>query len=130
MHARKSSQAAQAIVRATVVQASTIRRRSWWRRRQAPKGKMSYSKYHASAIDVPRPEVDRLAALAGKYRVYLVMGVMKEKDTLSNVRSSSSILKGSTSGNTGNSCPQPWNASSGVSEMGRLFPSTTLRSGT
>ncbi|KAH9659177.1 Bifunctional nitrilase/nitrile hydratase NIT4 [Citrus sinensis] len=38
------------------------------------KGKEDFRKYHASAIDVPGPEVDRLAAMAGKYKVYLVMG--------------------------------------------------------
>ncbi|CAN4120189.1 unnamed protein product [Withania somnifera] len=41
------------------------------------KGKQEYLKYHASAIDVPGPDVDRLAAMAGKYKVYLVMGVIE-----------------------------------------------------
>ncbi|XP_057534269.1 bifunctional nitrilase/nitrile hydratase NIT4A isoform X1 [Amaranthus tricolor] len=41
------------------------------------KGKEEFKKYHASAIDVPGPEVDRLAAMAGKYKVYLVMGVIE-----------------------------------------------------
>ncbi|KAM7275413.1 hypothetical protein ACFE04_017279 [Oxalis oulophora] len=41
------------------------------------KGKEDFRKYHASAIDVPGPEVDRLAAMAGKYKVYLVMGVVE-----------------------------------------------------
>ncbi|KAK9280714.1 hypothetical protein L1049_014412 [Liquidambar formosana] len=41
------------------------------------KGKESFRRYHASAIDVPGPEVDRLAALAGKYKIYLVMGVIE-----------------------------------------------------
>ncbi|KAK7853344.1 bifunctional nitrilase/nitrile hydratase nit4a [Quercus suber] len=41
------------------------------------KGKEDFRKYHASAIDVPGPEVDRLAAIAGKYKVYLVMGVIE-----------------------------------------------------
>ncbi|KAL3718358.1 hypothetical protein ACJRO7_003487 [Eucalyptus globulus] len=41
------------------------------------KGKESFRKYHASAIDVPGPEVERLAALAGKFKVYLVMGVIE-----------------------------------------------------
>ncbi|XP_030522247.1 bifunctional nitrilase/nitrile hydratase NIT4B-like [Rhodamnia argentea] len=44
---------------------------------RSPKGKESFRKYHASAIDVPGPEVERLAALAGKYKVYLVMGVIE-----------------------------------------------------
>ncbi|WCJ41879.1 nitrilase 4 [Euphorbia peplus] len=41
------------------------------------KGREEFRKYHASAIDVPGPEVDRLAAMAGKYKVYLVMGVIE-----------------------------------------------------
>ncbi|CDP06876.1 unnamed protein product [Coffea canephora] len=41
------------------------------------KGKEDFRKYHAAAIDVPGPEVDRLAAMAGKYKVYLVMGVIE-----------------------------------------------------
>ncbi|CAI9277645.1 unnamed protein product [Lactuca saligna] len=43
------------------------------------KGKEDFRKYHASAINVPGPEVDRLGAMAGKYKVFLVMGVI-EKD--------------------------------------------------
>ncbi|KAF2307682.1 hypothetical protein GH714_030792 [Hevea brasiliensis] len=38
-------------------------------------------KYSASAIDVPGPEVDGLAKIAGKYKVHLVMGVV-ERDGL------------------------------------------------
>ncbi|XP_021624144.1 bifunctional nitrilase/nitrile hydratase NIT4B [Manihot esculenta] len=34
-------------------------------------------KYYASAIDVPGPEVDRLAKIAGKYKVHIVMGVVE-----------------------------------------------------
>ncbi|EXB91244.1 Bifunctional nitrilase/nitrile hydratase NIT4A [Morus notabilis] len=41
------------------------------------KGKEEFRRYHASAIDVPGPEVERLAAMAGKYKVYLVMGVIE-----------------------------------------------------
>ncbi|XP_021892521.1 bifunctional nitrilase/nitrile hydratase NIT4B-like [Carica papaya] len=33
--------------------------------------------YHASAIDVPGPEVDRLAKIAGRNKVQLVMGVVE-----------------------------------------------------
>ncbi|KAI5666832.1 hypothetical protein M9H77_16685 [Catharanthus roseus] len=44
---------------------------------RTPKGKEDFRKYHAAAIDVPGPEVDRLAAMAGKYKVYLVMGVIE-----------------------------------------------------
>ncbi|KAF4373976.1 hypothetical protein F8388_007882 [Cannabis sativa] len=40
---------------------------------RTPKGKEEFRKYHSSAIDVPGPDVDRLAAMAGKYKVYLVM---------------------------------------------------------
>ncbi|XP_024996843.1 bifunctional nitrilase/nitrile hydratase NIT4A [Cynara cardunculus var. scolymus] len=41
------------------------------------KGKEDFRKYHAAAINVPGPEVDRLAAMAGKYKVFLVMGVIE-----------------------------------------------------
>ncbi|KAK2991149.1 hypothetical protein RJ640_021184 [Escallonia rubra] len=41
------------------------------------KGKEEFRKYHAAAIDVPGPEVVRLAAMAGKYKVHLVMGVIE-----------------------------------------------------
>ncbi|KAJ8750338.1 hypothetical protein K2173_014253 [Erythroxylum novogranatense] len=41
------------------------------------KGREEFRKYHTAAIDVPGPEVDRLAAMAGKYKVYLVMGVIE-----------------------------------------------------
>ncbi|XP_066322165.1 bifunctional nitrilase/nitrile hydratase NIT4-like [Miscanthus floridulus] len=41
------------------------------------KGKEDFRKYHAAAIEVPGPEVSRLASLAGKYKVFLVMGVVE-----------------------------------------------------
>ncbi|PWA95325.1 bifunctional nitrilase/nitrile hydratase NIT4B [Artemisia annua] len=41
------------------------------------KGKEDFRKYHVAAINVPGPEVDRLAAMAGKYKAYLVMGVIE-----------------------------------------------------
>ncbi|XP_058729692.1 bifunctional nitrilase/nitrile hydratase NIT4A-like [Vicia villosa] len=41
------------------------------------KGSEDFRKYHASAIDVPGPEVDRLAAMAGKYKVHLVVGAIE-----------------------------------------------------
>ncbi|KAK9059063.1 hypothetical protein SSX86_021682 [Deinandra increscens subsp. villosa] len=41
------------------------------------KGKEDFRKYHAAAVNVPGPEVDRLAAMAGKYKVFLVMGVIE-----------------------------------------------------
>ncbi|KAJ9188637.1 hypothetical protein P3X46_000014 [Hevea brasiliensis] len=44
---------------------------------RTPKGREEFRKYHASAINVPGPEVDRLAAMAGKYKLYLVMGVIE-----------------------------------------------------
>ncbi|XP_011088937.1 bifunctional nitrilase/nitrile hydratase NIT4A [Sesamum indicum] len=44
---------------------------------RSAKGREEFRKYHASAIDVPGPEVDRLAAMAGKYKVYLVIGVIE-----------------------------------------------------
>lgn len=43
------------------------------------KGREEFRRYHASAIDVPGPEVVRLAAMAGKYKVYLVMGVIERE---------------------------------------------------
>lgn len=44
---------------------------------RAAKGKEDFRKYHAAAIDVPGPEVDRLSSMAGKYKVFLVMGVIE-----------------------------------------------------
>ena len=44
---------------------------------RSAKGKEDFRKYHAAAIDVPGPEVSRLAALAGKYNVFLVIGVVE-----------------------------------------------------
>ncbi|KAL5213401.1 hypothetical protein ABZP36_024248 [Zizania latifolia] len=44
---------------------------------RSAKGNEDFRKYHAAAIDVPGPEVTRLAALAGKYKVFLVMGVVE-----------------------------------------------------
>ncbi|KAI4334199.1 hypothetical protein L6164_018918 [Bauhinia variegata] len=43
------------------------------------KGKEDFRKYHAAAITVPGPEVDRLAAIAGKYNVFMVMGVVEKE---------------------------------------------------
>ncbi|XP_042510138.1 bifunctional nitrilase/nitrile hydratase NIT4B-like isoform X2 [Macadamia integrifolia] len=42
-------------------------------------GNSEFLKYHASAVDVPGPEVDRLAAIAGKYKVHLVIGVVERE---------------------------------------------------
>ncbi|KAJ4970827.1 hypothetical protein NE237_003926 [Protea cynaroides] len=42
-------------------------------------GKEEFQKYHAAAINVPGPEVDRLAAIARNYKVYLVMGVIERE---------------------------------------------------
>lgn len=44
---------------------------------RSAKGKEEFRKYHAAAINVPGPEVDRLAAMAGKYKIFLVMGVIE-----------------------------------------------------
>lgn len=44
---------------------------------RSAKGREEFRKYHAAAIDVPGPEVDRLAAMAGKYKIFLVMGVIE-----------------------------------------------------
>ncbi|GJN21660.1 hypothetical protein PR202_gb09160 [Eleusine coracana subsp. coracana] len=44
---------------------------------RSAKGKEDFRKYHAAAIDVPGPEVSILAALAGKYKVFLVIGVVE-----------------------------------------------------
>ncbi|XP_057806712.1 bifunctional nitrilase/nitrile hydratase NIT4A [Salvia miltiorrhiza] len=41
------------------------------------KGKEEFRRYHAAAIDVPGPEVERLAAMAAKYKVHLVMGAIE-----------------------------------------------------
>lgn len=38
-----------------------------------------FKKYHASAVDVPGPEVDRLAGICEKYKVHLVMGVVERE---------------------------------------------------
>lgn len=44
---------------------------------RSSKGREDFRKYHASAIDVPGPEVDRLASIAARYKVHLVMGVIE-----------------------------------------------------
>ncbi|XP_020578682.1 bifunctional nitrilase/nitrile hydratase NIT4-like isoform X2 [Phalaenopsis equestris] len=44
---------------------------------RSAKGNEEFRKYHAAAIDVPGPEVDRIAAIAGKYKVFIVMGVIE-----------------------------------------------------
>ncbi|XP_039137630.1 bifunctional nitrilase/nitrile hydratase NIT4B-like [Dioscorea cayenensis subsp. rotundata] len=46
---------------------------------RSAKGKEDFQKYHASAIAVPGPEVDRLAAMAGKHKIFLVMGVIEKE---------------------------------------------------
>ncbi|ERM98948.1 bifunctional nitrilase/nitrile hydratase NIT4B isoform X1 [Amborella trichopoda] len=43
------------------------------------KGNEEFRKYHASAVGVPGPEVERLAGMAGKYKIYLVMGVIERE---------------------------------------------------
>jgi len=44
---------------------------------RSAKGREDYRKYHASAIDVPGPEVDRIASVAGRYKISVVMGVIE-----------------------------------------------------
>ncbi|KAM0938785.1 putative hydrolase [Dioscorea sansibarensis] len=46
---------------------------------RSAKGKEDFRRYHASAIDVPGPEVDRLATMAGKHNIFLVMGVIERE---------------------------------------------------
>ncbi|KAH7286913.1 hypothetical protein KP509_32G027800 [Ceratopteris richardii] len=41
------------------------------------KGREDFRRYHSSAIDVPGPEVDRLASIAARYKVHLVIGVIE-----------------------------------------------------
>ncbi|KAJ7540525.1 hypothetical protein O6H91_10G019800 [Diphasiastrum complanatum] len=41
------------------------------------KGREDFRKYYSSAIDVPGPEVERLAGIAGRYKVHLVIGVVE-----------------------------------------------------
>ncbi|CAI7780512.1 unnamed protein product [Closterium sp. NIES-54] len=41
------------------------------------RGRDEFRRYHASAIDVPGPEVDRLTAAAAKYGVLVVMGAIE-----------------------------------------------------
>ncbi|CAG7892082.1 unnamed protein product [Brassica rapa] len=43
------------------------------------KGRDDFRKYLASAIDVPGPEVERMAEMARKYKVFLVMGVIERE---------------------------------------------------
>ncbi|MCD7462718.1 Bifunctional nitrilase/nitrile hydratase nit4a [Datura stramonium] len=44
---------------------------------RTPQGDEDLRKYYASAINVPGPEVERLAEMAEKFKVYLVMGVVE-----------------------------------------------------
>ncbi|KAG6556672.1 hypothetical protein Mapa_001613 [Marchantia paleacea] len=46
---------------------------------RSAKGREDFRKYHASAIEVPGPEVDRLAATAGKFKLFLVMGAIERE---------------------------------------------------
>lgn len=41
-------------------------------------GQEQFRKYHAAAIEVPGPEVETLATMAGKYKVFLVMGAIEK----------------------------------------------------
>jgi beta-cyano-L-alanine hydratase/nitrilase len=44
---------------------------------RTPRGKEDFRRYHASAVDVPGPEVERLAALAGRHKLAIVMGCIE-----------------------------------------------------
>ncbi|KAK6936261.1 Carbon-nitrogen hydrolase [Dillenia turbinata] len=46
---------------------------------RTPLCQLKFRKYYSSAITIPGPEVDRLAALAGKHKVYLVMGAIERE---------------------------------------------------
>jgi nitrilase len=46
---------------------------------RSPEGRDLYAQYHASAIDVPGPEVDALALLASENGVHLVVGVIERE---------------------------------------------------
>ncbi|XP_010262931.1 PREDICTED: bifunctional nitrilase/nitrile hydratase NIT4B-like isoform X1 [Nelumbo nucifera] len=44
-------------------------------------GNSQLQRYHAAAVDIPGPEIERLAAIAGKYKVNLVMGVVEREES-------------------------------------------------
>ncbi|KAL3698735.1 hypothetical protein R1sor_012811 [Riccia sorocarpa] len=44
---------------------------------RSAKGREDYRKYHAAAIDVPGPEVERLAGMAARFKIYIVIGVVE-----------------------------------------------------
>ncbi|MGH8750876.1 MAG: nitrilase-related carbon-nitrogen hydrolase [Burkholderiales bacterium] len=44
---------------------------------RTPEGRRQFKRYFDSAVEVPGPTVDALAACAGKHRVYLVIGVIE-----------------------------------------------------
>ncbi|BFI32338.1 nitrilase [Marchantia polymorpha subsp. ruderalis] len=46
---------------------------------RSSKGREEFRKYHASAVEVPGPEVDRLAAMAGKFKLVLIMGAIERE---------------------------------------------------
>ena len=46
-------------------------------------GRRCFQRYHASAVDIPGPDIDRLGAIAADHAVHLVVGVIeRERDTL------------------------------------------------
>ncbi|KAI8072448.1 carbon-nitrogen hydrolase [Gongronella butleri] len=49
---------------------------------RSPEGRQEFIDYHKGAIEVPGPVTDRLAALANKHALYMVIGVI-ERDALS-----------------------------------------------
>ena len=44
---------------------------------RTPEGHEEYRRYHASAVDVPGPAVDRLAEIAAEQQVHLVIGIIE-----------------------------------------------------
>ncbi len=46
---------------------------------RSPEGRREFRRYFESAVDVPGPETEALAAAAARYRVHLVMGVIERE---------------------------------------------------
>ncbi len=50
---------------------------------RSPEGRHYFGRYHDSAVDIPGPGIDRLAAIAGDNEVYLVVGIIeRDRGTL------------------------------------------------
>lgn len=50
---------------------------------RSPAGRRAWQAYHEGAVEVPGPEVDRLASLAGELGVFLAVGVVERDATFS-----------------------------------------------